>query len=121
MKKIVIFLIILIILGVSGTFYYNYIENKKQEELIKNAKIEITTIDNLDIEFLTKLKVSDLITSINGKIVDDYVIDTKKVGKKTVDFIFINDDNIRLNYSFDINIVDTVPPLIWNASSYTIV
>lgn len=121
MKKIVIFLIILIILGVSGTFYYNYIENKKQEELIRNAKIEITTIDNLDIEFLTKLKVSDLITSINGKIVDDYEIDTKKVGKKAVDFIFINDDNIRLNYSIDINIVDTVPPLIWNASSYTIV
>lgn len=121
MKKIVIFLIILIILGVSGTFYYNYIENKKQEELIRNAKIEITTIDNLDIEFLTKLKVSDLITSINGKIVDDYEIDTKKVGKKAVDFIFINDDNIRLNYSIDINIVDTVPPLIWNAISYTIV
>lgn len=121
MKKNVIFLIILIILGVSGAFYYNYRETKKQEELIKNAKIEISTIDNLDIEFLTKLKVSDLITSINGKIVDDYEIDTKKVGIKTVDFIFINDDNIRLNYSIDINIVDTVPPLIWNASTYTVV
>lgn len=121
MKKIVILLVILIILGVSGTFYYNYREAKKQEELIKNAKIEISTIDNLDIEFLTKLKVSDLITSINGKIVDDYVIDTKKVGKKSVDFIFINDDNIRLNYSIDINVVDTVPPLIWNSSAYTIV
>lgn len=121
MKKIVILLSIVIILGVSGIFYYNYIETKKQEELIRNAKIEISTIDNLDIEFLTKLKVSDLITSINGKIVDDYVIDTKKVGKKTVDFIFINDDNIRLNYSIDINIVDTVPPLIWNASTYTVV
>lgn len=121
MKKIVIFLVILIILGVSGTFYYNYRETKKQEELIKNAKIEISTIDNLDIEFLTKLKVSDLITSINGKIVDDYIVDTKKVGKKSVDFIFINDDNIRLNYSIDINVVDTVPPLIWNSSNYTIV
>ncbi len=121
MKKIVILLSIVIILGVGGIFYYNYREAKKQEELIRNAKIEISTIDNLDIEFLTKLKVSDLITSINGKIVDDYVIDTKKVGKKTVDFIFINDDNIRLNYSIDINIVDTVPPLIWNASTYTVV
>lgn len=121
MRKIGIFLIILIILGVSGTFYYNYREAKKQEELIKNAKIAITTIDNLDIEFLTKIKVSDLISSINGKIVDDYVIDTKKVGEKTVDFIFINDENIRLNYSIDINIVDTTPPIIWNASSYTIV
>lgn len=121
MKKIVILLSIVIVLGVSGIFYYNYRESKKQEELIRNAKIEISTIDNLDIEFLTKLKVSDLITSINGKIVDDYVIDTKKVGKKTVDFIFINDDNIRLNYSIDINIVDTVPPLIWNASTYTVV
>lgn len=121
MKKIVILLVILIILGVSGAFYHNYREAKKQEELIKNAKIEISTIDNLNIEFLTKLKVSDLITSINGKIVDDYVIDTKKVGKKSVDFIFINDDNIRLNYSIDINVVDTVPPLIWNSSTYTVV
>lgn len=120
MKKVVILFIIVIILGVGGIFYYNYLEAKKQEELIKNAKIEITTIDNLDIEFLTKLKVSDLITSINGKIVEDYEIDTKKVGKKSVDFIFINDDNIRLKYSIDINIVDTTPPLIWNASSYTI-
>lgn len=121
MKKIILFLVILIIFSVSCAFYFNYREAKKQEELIKNAKIEISTIDNLDIEFLTKLKVSDLITSINGKIVDDYYINTKEVGKKNIEFIFINDDNIRLNYSIDINIVDTTPPLIWNSNTYTIV
>lgn len=121
MKKFILIFIVLIILGVSGIFLYNYYETKRQEEIIKNAKIEISTIDNLDIEFLTKLKVSNLITSINGIIVDDYEIDTKKVGKKEVEFTFINDDNIRLNYSIDINIVDTTPPIIWNANSYNIV
>lgn len=120
MKKFVIIFITLIILGVGGTFFYNYYEAKKQEEIIRNAKIEISTIDNLDIEFLTKLKVSDLITSINGKIVDDYEINTKEIGEKRIDFTFINDDNIRLNYSVDINVVDTTPPIIWNAKSYSV-
>ena len=87
---------------------------------VKFAKIEITLVDDLTLEFNTDKKVSDYIKSINGKIVDDYVIDSTKVGQKQVKFKFINDDNIKLDYSYKINVVDTVSPVVWLGSSYSI-
>lgn len=87
---------------------------------IKNAKIEITLVDNLTAEFLEEKKVSDFISSINGKIIDDYQISTTEIGEKDVSFSFINDDNIRLKYKFQIEVLDTVAPLVWISSSYSL-
>ena len=69
---------------------------------------------------MSKVKVSDFITNINGTIVDDYYIDTKKLGEKNVAFEYINDENIKLKKSYKINIVDTTAPLVRLGSSYTI-
>lgn len=87
---------------------------------IKTAKIEVTLVDNLDVEFASKVKVSDFITNINGKIVDDYEIDTTKLGTKEVEFKFINDDNIKVKYTYSLNIVDETAPLIWLNNVYTV-
>ena len=88
---------------------------------IKTAKIEVTLKKNRQVEFNSKAKVSDFIKSMNGKLKKDEEIDTTKLGKKEVKFQFINDDNIMVSYQYDIEVVDTVEPLIWLTSTYSVV
>lgn len=110
---IICVLIAVIFLSIGGFFLYKYIR-------IKTAKIEITLIDSLDADFASTYKVSSFIKSINGKIVDDYYIDTESLGKKLVEFEFINDEGIKLKYGFDINVVDNESPIVWLGKSYNV-
>ena len=87
---------------------------------VKTAKIEVTLVEDLTISFAEHKKVSDFITSINGTILDDYEIETTSLGVKNVSFNFINDDNIKVKYSYDVEIVDKVSPVIWLSGRYTI-
>lgn len=104
---------LVIIIGLSGYFLINYLK-------VKNAVININLKDNLETEFLSKVKVADFIEDINGVIVDNYVIDTSKVGLKKVEFEYINEDNIKIKYNYEINVVDTTAPLVWLNNSYTV-
>lgn len=106
--SILVFSVIFIFLGIK---LYSYLK-------VKYAKIEVELSNNLNLEFTSIKKVSDFIESINGKIVDDYTIDSSKLGEKEVKFTYINDDNIKINYSFNIDVVDTVPPVIWLNDDY---
>ena len=121
MKKLIVMIIIIVILSVGSIFVWTKILNsdeKKEEDRIKNARIEVTLNDNLTAEFYSKKKVSDFITSINGDIVDDFLVDTNTVGKSKVEFEFVNDEGIQVPYSYEINVVDTVAPSIWISSTY---
>lgn len=112
-KKIVLVLILILLLSIIGYCLYQYIR-------IKTAKIEVTLKSNLNVEFASSVKVSDMIQSINGTIIDDYKIDTTKLGTKTVSFHFLNDDGIKVPYEYQIEIVDTTEPLIWLGNTYTV-
>lgn len=115
MKKKILILFTIIILSaliiIFGIKIYSYLR-------VKYAKVEVVLTDNMNLEFNDDKKVSDYIKSINGKIINDYVIDSTKLGKKKVNFKFINNDNIKLNYSYEVNVVDTVPPVIWLNDNY---
>lgn len=116
-KKIIIgisgiFIFLLLFLG--GYKLYSYLR-------IKNAKIEVVLEDDLTLEFTDTKKVSEFIKSINGKIVDDYIIDSTKVGEKEIKFKFINEDNIKLDYAYKITIVDKIAPVVWLSSNYNVV
>lgn len=87
---------------------------------VKTAKIEVTLKKDRTYEFATKKKVSDYIESINGKIKNDYVIPSTKLGKRNVKFDFVNDDGITVSYSYQVEVVDTVEPMIWLGKSYTV-
>ena len=115
-KTILIVSIILgvILLSIGGFLLYKYIQ-------VKNAVIKVELKDNLEADFADTLRVSSFIENINGKIVDDYYLDTDSLGKKKVDFQYINDDGIKLKYSYEINIVDKEAPLIWLGKSYNVV
>lgn len=115
-KKIIIIVIILIAiiaLIISGIFFYN-------KWRIANAKILVELNDNLQVEVFSKSKLSDFIKSINGKIQDDFTINTDTIGKKPINFKYINDDNIEVEFSFEIEVVDTKAPYIFSSSSLSV-
>ena len=116
MKKFLLCVGIILIsigIGIVGYFLIQYLR-------VKYAKIEVTLVDNLEVEFRENKKVSDFIVSINGKISNDYKINTTKIGEKEVVVDFVNDDGIKVKYSYKINVVDKVAPIAWMGSSYTI-
>lgn len=116
-KKIVIIISIIIILLISAILIGLKVY---KEEKIKNAKIVVELKDTLETEFLSKVKVSDFITNINGEIINDYLIDTKSIGEKEITFQYINEENIKIKYSYKLNIKDTTPPVVWLGASYTV-
>lgn len=122
-KKIIIgssILLVFIITTIGLLIMKKNKELKEEEEKIKNATIIVDLKEDRNTEFLSKVKVSDFIININGTIIDDYEIDTTKVGTKIINFEYINDENIKLKQSYNINIVDTTAPVIWLGSSYTV-
>lgn len=111
--KIIIILLILTALSFGGYKLYWYIR-------IKYAKIEVELNEDLTIEFTKNVKASSFIKSINGKITNDYLIDSTKVGKQDVVIKFKNDDGIPVKYKFEVEVVDTVKPIVWIGSSYRV-
>lgn len=109
----------LVVVGFSMLGIKKYREYKEAER-IRNAIIKVELNDNLNINFNSDVYVMDLITSINGTIIDNYKIDTTKLGIKDVTFKFINEENIKVPYTFKINVVDVIPPVIWLGSTYSV-
>jgi len=119
-NKIVMIILITIFTGISITYgILRYIDYKEQEK-IRNAIVKIEFIDNLDIPFNSDVKLSDLITSINGELITDPKIDTTTLGKEEVRFRYINEEDIKVPYTFYVNIIDNTPPTIWLNESYTV-
>lgn len=112
-KKIIISSLIVIIGILLIAVMYHYYR-------IFTAKIIVVIRKDKKVEVYEKVYLSDLIKSINGKIENDFLIDTTRTGKKDIEFSFINDDNIKVNYTFTVNIEDKTPPIIGVPSSYSV-
>lgn len=119
MKKIIIILII-VVLGIGGYFGYKKYKEWREEERIRNAIVKIEYISPLEVEFNTELKLSNLIVSINGKLLDDYEIDTSVVGTKELKYKYVNEEDITVPQKVTIKIVDKTSPVIWLTDSYTV-
>ena len=113
MKKYLIIGSIVIVLLVGCFFLWQFLR-------VKFANVELILKDDLQVAFLSDVKVSDFIESINGEIVDDKRIDTTKIGEQKIEFEYINDDGIKINYSYNIEVVDVTPPVVWLNSSYNV-
>ena len=109
-KLIITICIILIILSFGG---YILLHNK-------DAVVVISYVENREVDFLSEVKVSDFIENINGKLVDDYTIDTTVIGEKKVEYEYINDDNKKIKQEFTITVVDRIPPVILLSGSYSV-
>jgi len=120
MKKVIIAIIIIIVLIPLFYIGYKKYEEYKEQERIRNAKIVVNLKDNLKVTYDTKIKISDLIKNINGNIIHDIYLDTASIGKKIVNFKYINEENITIPYSYSYEVVDDVAPLIWLNDTYSV-
>ena len=71
--------------------------NEEQENKRIDAEA-VTLKENLTIEFGKEAKVSDFLENLNGELINDYKIDTEKLGDIQVSFDFINIKNKNINY-----------------------
>ena len=112
MKKRYIFIIIILLLILIPIFYYTY--------RVKFDKREVVLVKNLKVEVNDSKKVSDFIKRVNGNIVNDYKIDTTSLGIKHLKLTYINKENIKVTYNFDVKVVDTTAPVVWVDYLYTV-
>lgn len=112
-QKVIIVVLLLILVVIVSLFLYNNYR-------IKYAKINVKTIENLNIDVYSKVKLKDLIKSMNGKLIKNKTINTTKIGKQPIKFEYINDENIKVSYSFYINVVDRVAPIVSEIKSLTL-
>lgn len=100
--------------------YKEYKERKEYEKLLESATIIVNLKDKLSTSFYSKVKVSDFISYINGEIIDDYYLDTTKLGELKVNFEYMNDENIKIPYEIIVNVVDDISPVIWVGNNYSV-
>lgn len=121
-KKLTIILIIsLVIITVLITqVIIPCIDIYKEQQRIKNATVIVELKEDLELNFYSKTKLSDLIVNINGELNEDITINTKEIGTNKVTFKYVNDENIEIPYTFEYTVVDKTPPVVWLGSSYTV-
>lgn len=121
-KKLTIILIIsLVIITVLITqVIIPCIDMYKEQQKIKNATVIVELKEDLELNFYSETKLSDLIVNINGELNEDITINTKEIGTNKVTFKYVNDENIEIPYTFEYTVVDQTPPVVWLGSSYTV-
>ena len=97
-----------------------FINKKKEKIIIEDIKnLNIVLKEERKAEFLSVVKVSDFIDSIDYELEEDYEIDTTNIGEKEIWFNIKKDDK-KIRTSYKIIVEDTIPPLIWLGNSYSI-
>lgn len=121
-KKLTIILIIsLVVITVLITqVIIPCIDMYKEQQRIKNATVIVELKEDLELNFYSETKLSDLIVNINGELNEDITINTKEIGTNKVTFKYVNDENIEIPYTFEYTVVDKTPPVVWLGSSYTV-
>ena len=110
--KIIMIAIIGIILIVTGCVWIVLLPPK-----VDNSGY--TLIENLKIPVYSDIKVKDLISSVEGKVITNKTINTEKLGEQEVSFVYTNKDNKERTGIFNIEVVDEEEPLIWLSGSYS--
>lgn len=77
-------------------------------------------VDNLKVEVYSKKKISDFISSINGKLLTNKKINTEKLGMQEINFIYENEKGKKRIGILNIEVVDEEEPLIWLSGSYNV-
>lgn len=116
-KLIVIIIAIILMLIIIGTIIYIIVDRKKEKE---EDAVALTTKEDLTVEFLEKVKVSDFIENLQGELISDFNVNTTKLGKNTVTFDYKSIRNKKKIKSFEIEVVDTTKPLIYMSNTMTV-
>lgn len=117
MKKwfIIIPLVLLIGFGlykIGNQMYWDYrIEHAIINVEISNPYVEV---------YEKKVYAHQFIKEMNGIIKKNPKIDTTKVGKQEVTINYINEEDLLVPFTFEVEVVDTTPPFIFRGNTKTI-
>lgn len=110
---IFLLLIVFLLVGwIGNKLYWNY--------RIRHAIIKVELNTNELPVYQEDVTVDLLLKELNGSLKTNPVIDTTKIGKQEVTFQYINEENLPISYTIEVNVVDTIPPLIFQSKSKTI-
>lgn len=92
-------------------------------DIAENRRIDaeaVTFSEKLTVEFGEPAKVSHFLAQLNGELIDDFDIDTTKLGAQTIHFEFRNLKNKKRHREFEIEVVDSTAPQIHGLNYYTV-
>lgn len=101
MKKIVVFLLIILLAGCS------------------KEKISFVINENIELEVYKEVKLSSLFSQLNVELIDDYTISSNELGNKEYSFKYKENNEIKEG-KFNINIVDKTKPVIMQGKNLTV-
>lgn len=118
-KKLIIILSFVIVFAITifvvvKSFFADDVPNP-------NSKTFVVLSDNLEVDVYSDVKISDFVTIKEGKLIDDKVISTLKVGDIKVSYSYLNDYNEKISDSFYLRVVDNEKPYVMLGNSYTYV
>lgn len=116
-KPFIITAIVIVILALIALTVFLVCDHLENERLDAES---VLLKSDLTVEFGSELKVSDCIASLQGELVDDFAINTEKLGEQEIAFEYINVKNRKRPSKFTINVVDTVKPSVFGGDNYTL-
>lgn len=104
-KKKLNFMTLLFIIIVVGTIFIY---------LNKDNNIDITLVENLDIEVNSEAKVSSLIKDLKNYVLleENQLVNTSKIGKQEITIKLKDNKDKEQTYTFEVNIIDSEKPKI---------
>lgn len=115
-KKIIITVSIIILVILSICIINRLIWNYKVAHAVKIVELNTKEVPVYE----KKVKLKQLIKTINGKLDTNPQIDTNKIGKQTIEFKYTTDEGYPVKYEVEIEVVDRVKPLIYQGKTKTI-
>ena len=118
-KNKLLFIIPIILISISVIallILYPKKENDNSNNL-KNLNIDDIVLLKDEIEVYENIKLSEIVEVKDGKIIDDYMLDTSKIGQYEIKFKYRNDE--EKTGEVTVNVVDTIPPYIGLKDHYT--
>lgn len=122
-KKIwLILAIVFCIITITIVLYFGLIKKNKGNDDDNNNKedINITFKSNTKLELGSKVKISDLIENINGKLINDNYLDTTSLKEDKIEVEYYDKSNKKNKAILSYSVIDSTPPVIMLNSSYTV-
>jgi len=115
-KRLIVISILIIVLVVAGLIgrkmYWDY--------RIKNAIIKVEIDDTPILVFEKNIKLSSILKELNGELKTNPKIDTTKIGKQEITFEYINEENLPITYTVEVEVIDTIAPLIFQGQTKSV-
>ena len=112
---------VIIVIGIITIAMIIILGMKVYKQYKINHAIKIVELNTNEVEVFSKIRLKDLIKTINGKLISNPLIDTTKVKEQEITFNYITDKNLTVPYTIRIKVIDKTPPIIYQPSSYTVI